>query len=269
LNYTYAGEAALIAAIRPWMVFYRVYMAVVEIDDVRETDLPRERGGNMRHASQTSRVRFTHAPSGTFTEVVARGEAADVSDKAAYKAGTGAYKYALRQTFCIETGNDPDSQSPVVPSQAGMDAVAKAAEERLAAEVAEATAMLTGEAPPPAPPAPKLAQVHISEKARTEFDRWVAELIKKYPAYSVPKQGQPTTLADMNHIRASAAFLGHPVIDDTTYQAALKAIADHAAEKAKAGDGEKAPAKAASKAPAKGGAAKRPTNDDALKKAGF
>src|SRR5262249_36903978 len=36
------------------------------------------------------------------------GEASDAGDKAAPKALTGAYKYFLRQTFLIETGDDPD-----------------------------------------------------------------------------------------------------------------------------------------------------------------
>ena len=37
------------------------------------------------------------------------GEGSDTGDKASNKALTGAYKYALRQTFCIETGDDPAS----------------------------------------------------------------------------------------------------------------------------------------------------------------
>jgi hypothetical protein len=36
-----------------------------------------------------------------------------VGDKATAKAMTGAYKYALRQTFCIETGDDPDKDPSV------------------------------------------------------------------------------------------------------------------------------------------------------------
>ena len=35
----------------------------------------------------------------------------DVGDKSANKAATGLLKYALRQTFLIETGDDPDAES--------------------------------------------------------------------------------------------------------------------------------------------------------------
>ena len=53
-------------------------------------------------------LRFSHAPSGTSIDVTAVGEGSDAGDKGANKAMTGLYKYALRQTFCIETGDDPD-----------------------------------------------------------------------------------------------------------------------------------------------------------------
>jgi hypothetical protein len=52
-------------------------------------------------------IRFTHAASGTFIEVMSSGEGSDTRDKASNKALTGAYKYAIRRTFCIETGDDP------------------------------------------------------------------------------------------------------------------------------------------------------------------
>jgi hypothetical protein len=52
--------------------------------------------------------RLTHAPSGESEDCQVLGEASDAGDKAAPKALTGAYKYFLRQTFLIETGDDPD-----------------------------------------------------------------------------------------------------------------------------------------------------------------
>jgi hypothetical protein len=52
--------------------------------------------------------RLTHAPSGTCEECEVLGEASDAGDKAAPKAMTGAMKYFLRQSFLIETGDDPD-----------------------------------------------------------------------------------------------------------------------------------------------------------------
>lgn len=277
LNYAYAGEAALIAAIRPWMVHFGVYMRVVDVRDANEQDRPRDRGGNTRLASITSVVRFTHAPSRTYIDCTARGEGADVSDKANNKAQTGAYKYALRQTFCIETGLDPDSHSPLVPSQARAASPAHPRptadwdnDEPPPPDESEAPPEVemdqTPAPPPPAKKDPPFAEVHISAQVRRNYDTWVAKLIKRYPAYSLQKQGQPTDLPDNNHIRATAKSLGYAEITDATYQTVLEAIAKHAAEKA--GSGEKAPAKTATKQTS-GGAAKRPTNDEALKRAGF
>jgi len=108
LNYTYAGEAALIAAIRPVMVESGVTVDVVGITNIQYSSYTTKSGTVMHSTNLVAAVRFTHAPSQTSKTVQAPGCAADAGDKADYKAATGAYKYALRQTLCIETGDDPD-----------------------------------------------------------------------------------------------------------------------------------------------------------------
>lgn len=108
LNYSFAGEAALIAAIRPSMVENGVYMHVQQIKDVKRENYTTKSGTAMVNSLLTAVIRFTHASSGTFIDVEATSEGSDAGDKSANKAMTGAYKYALRQTFCIETGDDPD-----------------------------------------------------------------------------------------------------------------------------------------------------------------
>ena len=60
------------------------------------------------NAVATYVFRFIHAPSQTHIDVEVRGEGNDSLDKASYKAATGALKYAIRQAFLIETGDDPD-----------------------------------------------------------------------------------------------------------------------------------------------------------------
>jgi hypothetical protein len=109
LNYTYAGEAALISALRPQMVEAGLYVAVVAIKDVVRGQYTTAKGSVMNSVDLVAVIRFTHAPSATFIDVEALGSGADSGDKASNKALTGAYKYALRQTFCIETGDDPDN----------------------------------------------------------------------------------------------------------------------------------------------------------------
>lgn len=122
LKYTFAGEAALIGALRPVMVEQGIFGYVEDVFDVVQRDYTTVNGALMSDVSLSARVRFVHAPSGTSILVTARGEGADNGDKATNKAATGAYKYALRQTFMIETGDDPDetheergaNQPPVV-----------------------------------------------------------------------------------------------------------------------------------------------------------
>ena len=110
--YRYAGEQALIEALRPAMVEHGIYCHVNGITDVRHEELSTSKGGVMQRVTIVANVRFTHTPSGTFIDAWACGEGMDSGDKASNKAATGALKYALRQTFCIETGDDPDDSRP-------------------------------------------------------------------------------------------------------------------------------------------------------------
>jgi hypothetical protein len=111
LNYTFAGEAALIRALRPYMEKYGVIMSVIDQKDVVFESYQTAKGSSMNRTRLMATVRFYHAPSGTFIDVTAPGEGADSGDKSGNKANTCAYKYALRQTFVIETGDDPDEDA--------------------------------------------------------------------------------------------------------------------------------------------------------------
>jgi len=100
-KYKYAGEAAFIAALRPVMVKYGVTVRVTA------TKLVYQAPG---HVIIQCKYAFEHI-SGTVVYASAMGEGKDSGDKAIPKALTGAYKYALRQTFMLETGDDPDKVS--------------------------------------------------------------------------------------------------------------------------------------------------------------
>lgn len=280
LSYRYASEAALIAAIRPWLVHFGVLMYVVDITDVDVVDRPRDRGGNTRHVALTAVVRFYHAHSDTFIDVKARGEGADVSDKAWNKAQTGAKKYALRHTFTIETGDDPDTTHNPVPARAEAAGLVKPHwvtedEEPLPDEEPPLPVEAAPEPPPTsAPPAPsepppsgrvKLATLDVSIKAKGAFDALIKDLIADFPQYALQNQGKPTPHLDKPHLRATAGSLGFTAIDDANFKDVIVAVRKHA--QAKAGGplshGEALPERP--KAPP----AKRPNNDDALKRAGF
>jgi len=108
LNYSYAGEAALIAALRPVMIENGVYCYVSKITPVRDT-FTTAKGTSMNVTVSQGEVTFVHAKSGTSITVQAIGEGMDTGDKSANKSATGLLKYGLRQTFLIETGDDPDT----------------------------------------------------------------------------------------------------------------------------------------------------------------
>jgi hypothetical protein len=110
LNYTFAGEASLIAALRPEMVDNGIFVTVSKIDNVVTREYRTASDKAMVNVALVMTLRFTHT-SGSYVEVEAAGEGSDTGDKATAKAMTAAYKYALRETFCIETGDDPDKHA--------------------------------------------------------------------------------------------------------------------------------------------------------------
>jgi hypothetical protein len=111
LKYTFAGEAALIQALRPYMVEAGIVCNVIGVQVVERSSYKTSGGTEMNSTLALVTSRFTHAASGSFIDSTALGEGADVGDKSASKAQTGGYKYNLRQTFVIETGDDPDEHA--------------------------------------------------------------------------------------------------------------------------------------------------------------
>lgn len=111
-KYKYAGEAQLIEALRPVLLKHKVICVpgAVEIVDTGVVV-----AGAVGQEKKTYRVVakytwiYTHVPSNTHMQIEVIGEGVDTGDKAAYKAATGALKYALRQPFLIETGDEPEA----------------------------------------------------------------------------------------------------------------------------------------------------------------
>lgn len=110
-QYNFAGEADLIRALRPHLVRNGITMAVTKVKSVKVREYETRGGSAMTNTQLLMRVTFTHAVTGTKKHVWSAGEGSDSGDKSTPKALTGAYKYALRETFIIETGDDPDQQS--------------------------------------------------------------------------------------------------------------------------------------------------------------
>lgn len=113
LNYSFAGEAALIAALRPEMIKAGITAAPIKVEVLESTQYETRGGAKMRLVRTRQVFRFSHAASGTYIDVETLGEGSDAGDKSVPKALTIGFKYALRQTFVIETGDDPDYHASV------------------------------------------------------------------------------------------------------------------------------------------------------------
>jgi hypothetical protein len=108
LSYTFAGEADLIRAIRGAMIEHGMTVTPTGAEPVFSGTQTARSGKEMPHIRLRLTYRFSHAPTGEYVDVQTIGEALDTSDKAANKAMTIGLKYAIRQFFLIETGDDPD-----------------------------------------------------------------------------------------------------------------------------------------------------------------
>jgi hypothetical protein len=124
-TYSYPGEADLLAAIRPAMLANGLTLIPVEMQvDFHEQYA--SKSGTMNRVVVRATYRLGHT-SGHSLTVMAMGEGADVGDKATAKAMTSAMKYALRQTFVVETGDDPDKTPSVHQKRSAPSADAFAA----------------------------------------------------------------------------------------------------------------------------------------------
>ena len=109
-RYSYLSEEKITSEMREAMlkaglVIYPARMEVVNQQDVST------KTGQARVVNILITYRVQDVESEEFIEVQALGEGMDAGDKAVYKAMTGAFKYAQRQTFMIPTGDDPDKVS--------------------------------------------------------------------------------------------------------------------------------------------------------------
>jgi hypothetical protein len=110
LRYTFASESAFIQSIRPAMIENSVTVCVSKMDSLTQEMYETKNGVNMMRSTVHGIVTFSHV-SNTSIQVESYGEGSDSGDKSVNKAMTDMYKYALRQTFMIETGDDPDKDA--------------------------------------------------------------------------------------------------------------------------------------------------------------
>ena len=125
-NYSYVMAADLAGAVGDILA----ELGVVVIPQLQSISTETPRSSNERIARIVMNYRFVDARSGEELTVRVAGEGADTSDKAPYKAMTGALKYALLQSFLLASGDDPEDERgdmrgtpgperPITPEQVG------------------------------------------------------------------------------------------------------------------------------------------------------
>lgn len=111
LTYSFAGEAAILEKLHPAFQEAGLAWAVTGCTLIAQEQYTTKNNAAMNRVIVQATYTLTHAESGQSETVQALGEGSDHGDKATSKAMTSALKYALRQTFLIETGDDPDHTS--------------------------------------------------------------------------------------------------------------------------------------------------------------
>jgi hypothetical protein len=108
-SYNYVSEADFLSLLRPQLAAHGVIVSP-SYAVLHQGTLTTKSGSVMQTITLEGTFTFTHAASGTNLTVVTVGEGTDQQDKAPYKAMTGALKYAMRQLFLVETGDDPEKE---------------------------------------------------------------------------------------------------------------------------------------------------------------
>lgn len=106
-NYSYVSDAALVREVKPALVANGLSLFPA---GTSYESRPHTSKGTIGIVTVTWRLLHR---SGQWLTLQTVGEGYDTLDKGVYKATTGAYKYLLRTTFCISTGDDPEGPTHV------------------------------------------------------------------------------------------------------------------------------------------------------------
>lgn len=105
-GWKFRGVDDVMNTLHPILVKHKVF-ACPKVLDIQRTSATTSKGGCLNYATATVEYNF-YDESGESISVTVVGEGMDSGDKATSKALSIAYKYAMFQTFCIPTEDDPD-----------------------------------------------------------------------------------------------------------------------------------------------------------------
>jgi hypothetical protein len=157
-GYPYRGIDDMYLAVQAALIKYGVVCSPRLVDKVIET-IQTKSGGRATHILLTIDHWF-YAPDGSAMITTTLGESIDTGDKAANKAMSAAYKYALIETFCVPT------MDPKADTEAEHHEVAGPAPSQRAAQTRPAAATATQArpaAPPPAAAQQAAAKLNLTE----------------------------------------------------------------------------------------------------------
>lgn len=133
-RYRFASESAFIAKLRPAIEKHGLVVMPLPATRVHRETITKS-DGKLTFRTLVEKPFVVAHTSGAWIELGMEGEGVDSSDKATGKACTQAEKWLLRQMFLIETGVDPDRESPEVTTapqsaayRAALQAIAGAAD---------------------------------------------------------------------------------------------------------------------------------------------
>ncbi len=115
-GWRFRGVDDVMNTLHPILVKHQVFVTP-EVLDIKRTSTATAKGTVLNYATVTVKYTF-YTDDGVGLSVVSAGEGMDSGDKATAKAMSIAYKYAMFQTFCIPTEDDPDREvyEAAVPS---------------------------------------------------------------------------------------------------------------------------------------------------------
>ena len=138
-RFRFRGIDAVMNAAHPLFAEHGILMVPTVLERITESRETKS-GGSMNVVHLRIRYRF-YGPAGDYLDAEVWGEAQDSADKATNKALAAGMKYALFQTLCIPTEDQPDADSTTVEATRGSDPETLAALELAVDEAASADAL--------------------------------------------------------------------------------------------------------------------------------
>jgi len=110
-RYNYLSEEKVTAEVHAAMVKHGLACVPVNMEIIENREDETAAGKAMHDTRIRATYRLIDPSDGDTLEVMGLGEGSDMGDKCLNKCMTAALKYAMRQTFMISTGDDPDHQA--------------------------------------------------------------------------------------------------------------------------------------------------------------